>query len=268
MAGCYQKTPLGVRYLDEIRRSRRRTLAGPVRDRAYDLRVTSEDAPEPVPDDETDDQLTGGVAQERSGFTTLDLDSRLLHTLAGAGLRGADADPGARRSRRCSAGRDLLGQARDRHRQDRGVRAAAPAAARTPRDRRPARAGRALVLVPTRELAMQVAEAMHRYGRDARRARRCRSTAASRSAASCARSSAASTSSSPRRAARSTTSAAARSTSTSVAVVVLDEADEMLDMGFAEDLEAILEATPPRSARRRSSRPRCRRASPDSPSAT
>jgi ATP-dependent RNA helicase DeaD len=30
----------------------------------------------------------------------------------------------------------------------------------------------------------------------------------------------------------------------SVKVVVLDEADEMLDMGFAEDLEAILQATP------------------------
>jgi ATP-dependent RNA helicase DeaD len=30
----------------------------------------------------------------------------------------------------------------------------------------------------------------------------------------------------------------------SVQVVVLDEADEMLDMGFADDLEAILEATP------------------------
>ena len=30
-----------------------------------------------------------------------------------------------------------------------------------------------------------------------------------------------------------------------VQVVVLDEADEMLDMGFAEDLETILSATPP-----------------------
>ena len=29
-----------------------------------------------------------------------------------------------------------------------------------------------------------------------------------------------------------------------IAVVVLDEADEMLDMGFAEDLEAILAETP------------------------
>ena len=28
-------------------------------------------------------------------------------------------------------------------------------------------------------------------------------------------------------------------------VVVLDEADEMLDMGFAEDIDAILDATPP-----------------------
>src|SRR3954468_20568788 len=27
-------------------------------------------------------------------------------------------------------------------------------------------------------------------------------------------------------------------------ILVLDEADEMLDMGFAEDLDAILEATP------------------------
>src|SRR3546814_15655036 len=31
----------------------------------------------------------------------------------------------------------------------------------------------------------------------------------------------------------------------SLTTVVLDEADEMLDMGFAEDIEAILAATPP-----------------------
>ena len=47
--------------------------------------MTSEDAPEPVPDDATDDQSSGGVVQERSGFTTLDLDARLLHTLAELG---------------------------------------------------------------------------------------------------------------------------------------------------------------------------------------
>ena len=54
----------------------------------------------------------------------------------------------------------------------------------------------------------------------------------------------ASTSSSPRRAARSTTCAAGRWISTGVEVLVLDEADEMLDMGFADELDAILEATP------------------------
>ena len=123
MAGCYQKTPLGVRYLDEIRRSRRRTVAGPVRDRAYDLRVTSEDAPEPVPDDATDDQSTGGVAQERSGFTTLDLDSRLLHTLAELGyeeptpIQIAAIPP-------LLGGKRPPGRGADRHGQDGGVRPA------------------------------------------------------------------------------------------------------------------------------------------------
>ena len=78
----------------------------------------------------------------------------------------------------------------------------------------------------------------------ARRPACCRSTAGRRSSRSCARSSAASTSSSPRPAARSITSVARRSARRACACVVLDEADEMLDMGFAEDLEAILAATP------------------------
>ena len=43
---------------------------------------------------------------------------------------------------------------------------------------------------------------------------------------------------------RSTICGAARIRLDSVRFVVLDEADEMLDMGFAEDLEAILEALP------------------------
>ncbi len=102
---------------------------------------------------------------------------------------------------------------------------------------------RALVLVPTRELAMQVAEAVHKYARGAALTvlplyggasmtqqirgleRGCDIIVAT-----------------PGRALdhlrRSTLEL------DSVNVLVLDEADEMLDMGFAEDLDAILESTP------------------------
>ena len=101
----------------------------------------------------------------------------------------------------------------------------------------------ALVLVPTRELAMQVAEAIHRYGQkmgvsvlplyggqpigqQLRVLKRGVDVVVA----------------TPGRALdhlkrQSLLLDALRT-------VVLDEADEMLDMGFAEDLEAILEATP------------------------
>ena len=102
----------------------------------------------------------------------------------------------------------------------------------------------ALVLVPTRELAMQVAEAVHRYGRgmDAhvlpiyggqaigqqlRALRRGVDVVVA----------------TPGRAVDHLTRGSL--SFDAVETVVLDEADEMLDMGFAEDLEAILSATPP-----------------------
>jgi ATP-dependent RNA helicase DeaD len=101
----------------------------------------------------------------------------------------------------------------------------------------------AMVLVPTRELAMQVAEAIHKYGRAAgvtvvplyggapmhqqiRALERGPHVVVG----------------TPGRALdhiRRRTLTLDR-----LALLVLDEADEMLDMGFAEDLEAILEATP------------------------
>jgi ATP-dependent RNA helicase DeaD len=105
------------------------------------------------------------------------------------------------------------------------------------------RATCALVLVPTRELAMQVAEAIHRYGRQLsvtaapiyggqpigqqfRLLRRGIEVVVA----------------TPGRALdhirRGTLDLG------SVRMLVLDEADEMLDMGFAEDLEAILAAVP------------------------
>ncbi|WP_433538872.1 DEAD/DEAH box helicase [Micromonospora sp. CA-249363] len=101
----------------------------------------------------------------------------------------------------------------------------------------------ALVLVPTRELAVQVSEAFHRYGKDlgARvlpiyggqpigRQLRALDSGVDVVVAT------------PGRAldhiARGTLRLGGLST------VVLDEADEMLDMGFAEDIEAILEHAP------------------------
>ncbi len=100
-----------------------------------------------------------------------------------------------------------------------------------------------LVLVPTRELAMQVAEAFHRYGR------------------------ALGTTVVPiyggqafsqqikilRRGVHVVVATPGRALDHirrktldlgGVAAIVLDEADEMLDMGFAEDLESILDAAP------------------------
>jgi ATP-dependent RNA helicase DeaD len=102
---------------------------------------------------------------------------------------------------------------------------------------------RGLVLVPTRELAMQVAEAVHKYARTmgisvvpiyggASMEQQIR--ALKRGATVVV--------ATPGRALdhlRRQTLDVAR-----LEVLVLDEADEMLDMGFAEDLETILQATP------------------------
>ena len=102
---------------------------------------------------------------------------------------------------------------------------------------------RALVLVPTRELAMQVAEAVHKYARGsglsvvpvyggAPMMQQIR--ALERGADIVV--------GTPGRVLdhlkRQSLALGA------VTMLVLDEADEMLDMGFAEDLDAILEATP------------------------
>jgi ATP-dependent RNA helicase DeaD len=102
---------------------------------------------------------------------------------------------------------------------------------------------RALVLVPTRELAMQVAEAIHKYGRGTSlsvvpiyggASMQQQIRALDRGADIVI--------ATPGRALdhlrRQTLSLDA------VRILVLDEADEMLDMGFAEDLDALLDATP------------------------
>ncbi len=111
--------------------------------------------------------------------------------------------------------------------------------AASPRGRAPV----ALVLVPTRELAMQVSEALHRYGRELGVrvlpiyggqpiVRQLRALDAGVDVVVAT----------PGRAVDHLGRGSLQLGS--LEVMVLDEADEMLDMGFAEDLEAILAATP------------------------
>lgn len=137
-------------------------------------------------------------------------------------------------------GRDLLGQA--------PTGTGKTAAFALPMlQRLPARAGGhgplGLVLVPTRELAVQVSEAIHRYGRDlgvrvlpiyGGQPMGRQLSALQRGVDVVV--------ATPGRAldhlGRGTLDLAA------VSMIVLDEADEMLDMGFAEDIEEILAAAP------------------------
>ncbi|MBS3939932.1 MAG: DEAD/DEAH box helicase [Actinobacteria bacterium] len=101
----------------------------------------------------------------------------------------------------------------------------------------------ALVLVPTRELAMQVSQAVHRYGRGlgARVLPIYGGQPIGRQLKELSRGVDVVVAT-PGRAidhlSRGTLDLS------DVAVVVLDEADEMLDMGFQEDLEAILDEAP------------------------
>lgn len=135
------------------------------------------------------------------------------------------------------AGRDVLAQAQT------GTGKTAAFALPIIERLQPARIPQALVLAPTRELAMQVAEAMFRYGKS-REAhvlpvyggqpieRQLRALAHGVQVVV----------GTPGR----IMDHMRRGTLTldAIRAVVLDEADEMLDMGFAEDIEYILQQTP------------------------
>ena len=106
------------------------------------------------------------------------------------------------------------------------------------------RAPIALVLVPTRELAMQVSEAIYKYGHPL--GARCVPVYGGQPIGRQIEA--------LRRGAHVVVATPGRAVDHlnkgtldlgDIEAVVLDEADEMLDMGFAEDLETILEATPP-----------------------
>jgi ATP-dependent RNA helicase DeaD len=138
-------------------------------------------------------------------------------------------------------GRDLLGQAATGT--GKTAAFALPLLQRAFADAHKGKQPRVLVLVPTRELAMQVAEAMYRYGRNL--GARVMPIYGGQSITQQFRSLQRGVDvvvATPGRALdhlrRGTLDLG------QVGAVVLDEADEMLDMGFAEDLEAILGQLP------------------------
>jgi ATP-dependent RNA helicase DeaD len=173
-------------------------------------------------------------------FADLGLDPRLVAALTELGYEEptpiqAEAIPAL------LEGRDLLGQAATGT--GKTAAFALPLLQRLPPGSPPPSRPVLLVLVPTRELAMQVAEAVHRYGRAlgtevvpiyggqafAQQIRALRRGVHVVVAT-------------PGRAldhlSRGTLDLSG------LAAVVLDEADEMLDMGFADELERLLDAMP------------------------
>ncbi|MCK9250105.1 MAG: DEAD/DEAH box helicase [Solirubrobacteraceae bacterium] len=200
--------------------------------------------PTPTADAPADEDPTPSVDEDPQGPTFADLDLRpeLLAALTELGYE--EPTPIQREAiGPLLEGHDLLGQAAtgtgktaafalpllhriaDVDRSDRGVDPVA------------------LVLVPTRELAMQVSEALHRYGRalgvrvlpvyggqpitrQLRELKRGIDVVVA----------------TPGRAIDHLNRGSLRLDH--VRTVVLDEADEMLDMGFAEDLETIFDAAP------------------------
>ncbi len=114
-----------------------------------------------------------GAPTAIAAFADLALRAELLKVLTEVGyespspIQAATIPPSAGRPRRARPGAD-------RHRQDRRVRAADPVDAWIWRKSKP----QALVLAPTRELAIQVAEAFQRYAAHCPASTCCRSTAA------------------------------------------------------------------------------------------
>ena len=178
------------------------------------------------------------VLEPREGFAEFALDAGLLSSLSELGYE--EPTPIQREAiPPLLEGRDVLAEAPTGT--GKTAAFALPLLQRMSRTDSPAPT--ALILVPTRELAMQVAQAVHRYGRgvDARvlpiyggqaigqqlgRLRRGVDVVVA----------------TPGRAVDHLKRGSLEMDR--VSYVVLDEADEMLDMGFADDLEAILKAAP------------------------
>lgn len=172
------------------------------------------------------------------GFVSLGLEAPLLATLETLGYE--EPTPIQREAiPSLLAGRDLLGQAATGTGKTAAFALPILQRIRHEEKARPS----ALVLVPTRELAIQVGEAMQRYGKELRisvatiyggQAIGPQLYALKRGVSVVV--------ATPGRALDHIRRGTLKLQD--VKVVVLDEADEMLDMGFADDLDAILEQTP------------------------
>jgi ATP-dependent RNA helicase DeaD len=182
---------------------------------------------------------TTDAPEPTGSFADLDLRPELLEALAALGYE--EPTPIQREAiPPLLEGTDLLGMAATGT--GKTAAFALPILHRLPADPRPTEPS-ALVLVPTRELAMQVSEALHRYGRalGARilpvyggqpivRQLKALSRGVDVVVAT------------PGRAIDHLSRGSLQLGN--LTMVVLDEADEMLDMGFAEDIEAILSEAP------------------------
>jgi ATP-dependent RNA helicase DeaD len=176
---------------------------------------------------------------ETTSFAELELRDELVQALASLGYE--EPTPIQREAiPPLLAGEDLLGQAATGT--GKTAAFALPILQRL-EDGERGRAPSALVLVPTRELAMQVSQAIHRYGRDlgARVLPIYGGQPIGRQLKALQRGVDVVVAT-PGRA----VDHLSRGTLVldELAIVVLDEADEMLDMGFQEDLEGILAETP------------------------
>ncbi|MDB4880303.1 MAG: deaD [Gemmatimonadetes bacterium] len=179
-------------------------------------------------------------SDETAGFSALGLDPRVIDALTALGYE--EPTPVQREAiPPLLAGRDVLGQAATGT--GKTAAFALPLLHILTPDADARERTRAFILVPTRELAMQVAEAVHKYGKamgivaipiygGASMETQIRSLKRGVDVVVAT----------PGRALDHIRRKTLRLEG--VRTVILDEADEMLDMGFAEDLEAILDAMP------------------------
>ncbi len=174
------------------------------------------------------------------GFAALGLDKRLLEVLTSLGYE--EPTPIQKEAIPVLlSGRDLVGQAATGT--GKTAAFALPLIQRLTESKVQKILPRALILLPTRELAMQVAEAVHRYGRELNirvlpiyggQAYEPQIRSLQRGVDVVV--------ATPGRALDHLRRGTMKLTG--ITTVVLDEADEMLDLGFLDDIEEILKATP------------------------